>query len=113
MHRCTMSMRNTGASPLHNVRLIVSHPDVYCPTSDESLQEDVATALSGMNIGASPLHNVHGIKQCPDVYWSITDDRLQDHVAIALSGHSITDASLMRPVHLLVSHLAVSLLHDT
>ena len=47
MHRCCLSMRNSGASPLHNVRMIISHPDVYCPTSDEDLQTDVATALSG------------------------------------------------------------------
>ena len=47
LHRCCISMRNSGASALHNVRMIVSHPDVYCPTSDADLHTDVATALSG------------------------------------------------------------------
>lgn len=50
LHRCCLSMRNSGASPLHNVRMIISHPDVYCPVADEDLQEDVATALSGIAV---------------------------------------------------------------
>lgn len=76
-------MRNTGASPLHNVRLIVSHPDVYCPTTDESLQGD--TALSGTQhscILASQRTPVANF----DVYCPVLHDSLQDNIAKALSG---------------------------
>ena len=40
-------MRNTGASPLHNVRMIISHPDIFCPLLDEELQTEASSALSG------------------------------------------------------------------
>ena len=42
-----MVMRNNGASPLHNVRMIISHPDVFCPLSNEELQREPMSALSG------------------------------------------------------------------
>jgi len=40
-------MRNVGASPLHNVRMVVSHPDVFCPMSNQELQAEPLSALSG------------------------------------------------------------------
>ena len=51
-------MRNSGASALHNVRMIVSHPDVYCPTSDADLQTDVATPLSGDSSNPNLAHTI-------------------------------------------------------
>lgn len=47
LHRCCMVMRNVGASPLHNVRMVVSHPDVFCPMSNQELQAEPTSALSG------------------------------------------------------------------
>lgn len=47
LHRCRMVMRNDGASPLHNVRMIISHPDAFCPLSNEELQREPMSALSG------------------------------------------------------------------
>ena len=47
LHRCCMVMRNVGASPLHNVRMVVSHPDVFCPMSNQELQAEPESALSG------------------------------------------------------------------
>ena len=47
LHRCSMVMRNTGDSPLHNVRLIISHPDVFCPLTNQELQHEPASTLSG------------------------------------------------------------------
>jgi len=47
LHRCRMVMRNVGASPLHNVRMVVSHPDVFCPMSNQELQAEPMSALSG------------------------------------------------------------------
>ena len=47
LHRCRMVMRNNGDSLLQNVRMIVSHPDVFCPLSNEELQQDPASRLSG------------------------------------------------------------------
>ncbi len=40
-------MRNVGASPLHNVRMVVSHRDVFCPMSNQELQDEPLSALSG------------------------------------------------------------------
>lgn len=62
LHRCSLSMRNSGASPLHNVRMIVSHPDVHCPVTDENLDADVATALSG-NIDTPYCLHSHASRQ--------------------------------------------------
>lgn len=42
-----MVMRNSGDSLLHNVRMIVSHPDVFCPLTNEELQQEPASTLSG------------------------------------------------------------------
>ena len=42
-----MVMRNVGASPLHHVRMVVSHPDVFCPMSIQELQAEPMSALSG------------------------------------------------------------------
>ena len=56
LHRCRLVMRNIGASPLQNVRMIVSHPDVFCPLTDEELQQDAASTLSG-ELDSSPLHS--------------------------------------------------------
>lgn len=47
LHRCRMVMRNTGDSSLHNVRLIISHPHVFCPLTNHELQQDPASVLSG------------------------------------------------------------------
>lgn len=47
LHRCRMVMRNSGDPPLHNVRMIVSHPDVFCPLTNEELQQEPASTLSG------------------------------------------------------------------
>ncbi|KAL3147776.1 hypothetical protein ABBQ32_002510 [Trebouxia sp. C0010 RCD-2024] len=46
LHRCRMVMRNSGDSLLHNVRMIVSHPDVFCPLTNEELQQEPASTLS-------------------------------------------------------------------
>ena len=55
LHRCCLVMRNIGDSPLHNVRMIVSHPDVFCPLTNEELQHDAASSLSG---GSAPFHHI-------------------------------------------------------
>lgn len=44
-----MVLWNSGASPLHNVRMVISHPDVFCPLSNEELQDTPLSALSGMH----------------------------------------------------------------
>lgn len=47
LHRCRMVMRNSGDSPLHNVRMILSHPDVFGPLTNQELQQEPASSLSG------------------------------------------------------------------
>ncbi|DBA74127.1 hypothetical protein WJX77_012500 [Trebouxia sp. C0004] len=46
LHRCCMVLRNVGASPLHNVRMVVSHPDVFCPMINQELQAEPMSALA-------------------------------------------------------------------
>lgn len=47
LHRCVFSMRNSGAAPLHSIRLLVSHPDVHVPTRNDELQQTAADVLLG------------------------------------------------------------------
>ena len=50
--RCRLRLTNAGNQPLTGLRLVVSHPDVYCGPSACGLDGDVISALSGTREGA-------------------------------------------------------------
>lgn len=70
LHQLSATLRNAGASPLHAIRLIVTHPDILCAPSNQDPNLCGSTPGSagvwsrrlGFHVSVL-LHAVFGLKQ--------------------------------------------------